>query len=65
MRGHLALRRQAQDFRCLAPDPSVWAKHCHDYFTLSYKRFRFPPDVFPGEFVILSTWADGSQEGRR
>lgn len=48
-----------------APDLSVWDNHGHGCFTLSYERFLFLPDVFPGEFVILCTWADGSREGRR
>jgi len=36
----------------------MWDEHGHGCLTLSYERFLFPLDVFPGEFVILSTWAD-------
>jgi hypothetical protein len=43
----------------------VWDKYGHGYFSLSYERFMFPPDVFLSEFVILYTWADGSREERR
>jgi len=66
MSGHSVLRQQAVHGSVVkGPEPSVWDNHGHGYFTLSYERSLFPPDVFPGEFVILSKWLDGPQEGRR
>jgi hypothetical protein len=35
------------------------------YFTLSYTKFPYSPDVFPDDFVIICSWADDSRgEGR-
>ncbi len=67
MSGHsVSRRRTVHHFRCFGPRTvSVRDKHGHGYFTLSYERFLFPLDEFPGEFVILSIWLDGSREGRR
>jgi hypothetical protein len=67
MSGHAVLKRWAVHVFPLfwAPNLSVWDKHGHGYVTLSYERFLFSPDVFLGEFVILSTWADGSREGTK
>jgi hypothetical protein len=40
-------------------------KRCVGYFTLSYIRFLYSPDVFSNEFVIIYSWADDSRgEGR-
>jgi len=39
-------------FRCLTPMVTVWDAHGHRYFTLSYNRILFPPDVFPLRNVI-------------
>jgi hypothetical protein len=58
--------RAVRDLPCFgAPDLSMSDRRGHRYFTLSYERFLFPPDVFPGKFVMLCTWADGSRKGKR
>jgi hypothetical protein len=37
----------------------MWDEYGPRHFTLSYIRLQCSPDVFPDEFVIIYSWADG------
>jgi hypothetical protein len=64
MSGHsVSRRRTVHDFRRLEPPLQMWDEYGPSYFTLSYTKFLYSPDVFLDEFVIIYyAWAHCSEE---